>query len=71
MDTSKLGFLVSTVSRKRSNQTELRAYTGMTVGSILTGGGYSGNVGPSAQGRGIQGLDIPVGWAHLTPSRAV
>src|ERR1700747_3918109 len=34
----------SSVSRKRSNQTELQAYTRMAVRSILTGGGYSGNV---------------------------
>jgi hypothetical protein len=45
----------SSVSRKRSNQTELRAYTRMAESSILTGGGYSGNVGPSAQECGTQG----------------
>jgi hypothetical protein len=41
---SVLGFLVSTVSRKRSNQTELRAYTRTVLVSILRAAGNSGNV---------------------------
>jgi hypothetical protein len=35
----------SSVSRKRSNQTELRAYTRTAVISILAGGALSGNAG--------------------------
>jgi hypothetical protein len=36
----------SSVSRNRSNQTELRAYMRMVVASILTGNGNYGNVAP-------------------------
>jgi len=47
-DASKFGFLVSTVSRKRSNQTELRAYRQMAVPTILMAALHSGNLPPSA-----------------------
>jgi hypothetical protein len=49
----------SSVSRKRSNQTELRAYTGTTVASILRGTGDSGKRCtkslPGRSERGLQG----------------
>ena len=41
----------SSVSRKRSNQTELRAYMGTTVISILRAAGNSGNVCKAITGR--------------------
>src|SRR5215831_11715074 len=53
---SKLGFLLSTVSRKRSNQTELRAYMRMAVGSILPGAGRLRQCfahGPSSRSHGL------------------
>ena len=41
----------SSVSRKRSNQTELRAYMRMVVTSILPGAGNYGNASRSRQVR--------------------
>jgi hypothetical protein len=40
----EIGRLICTVSRKRSNQTELRAYRQTVVVSILMAAGDSGNV---------------------------
>jgi hypothetical protein len=70
VDPNESGFLVSTVSRKRSNQTELRAYNRTTVVSILTGGQCFRQrlaLGPSMRNHSLEiiGLSLTA-WEQLS-----